>query len=600
MFSSIRWRFITIYFLLVFIAMSIVGVFIVDRTQTQQINTVLGNMERQIESIIEGSSYIGEDYWDEFEPEIQETLNEWRLGSGQVLYIIHDKDVPTIIASTSKQYKNLIGQNALASKYIEPMLVLDAYRGKKTTDEIKELNENIVNQHLAYPVISELGKIKGIIYMTTDLSNAHKTIKDSKVILTNATLLALGITVFLGFLIASSITNPIRDLTIKAEEMASGDFDQFVDIKSNDEIGQLGNMFNYLTLELKHRIQEIDFERSKLETIFTYMAEGVVAVNRQGEIIHANITAMNILNLNKDYLKKKQKLDFSLLGLDYIDYNNYETLEGSHISASGDEIYKMQHAPFKNKGEHDAIGGIIIVFQDITKEHKLDNMRKEFVANVSHELKTPITTIKSYTETLMDQDIDQDMRNKFLSIIDSESDRMNRLVQDLLKLSNLDYKKTKWNKIELDVNELIDEVLYKLDYSIKDKKLKIDLNLDFNIPRIYVDKDGYEQVLLNIISNAIKYNDEEGIIRVESLYNHENVIVKVKDSGPGMEEEDLKRIFERFYRVEKGRSRELGGTGLGLSIAKEIIEAHNGSLNMESELGKGSIVTISIPTVTIT
>lgn len=595
MFSSIRWRFITIYFLLVFIAMSIVGVFIIDRTETQQLNSVLINMERQVETIVESSSYIGSNDWDEYQEEIQQVLNEWRLGSKETLYVINNQDIPTIIASTSKQYSKLKGQNALSSKYIDPLLVLEAFNGEKDYKEIEDLNEKTPYLHLSYPVINELGQIKGIIYMTSDLSMAYSTIKEFKIILTNATLLALGITVVLGFIIASSITNPIRDLTIKAEEMAKGDFDQFVDIKSNDEIGQLGSMFNYLTLELKSTLQEMDLERSKLETIFTYMAEGVVAVNNKNQIIHANLIAMNILNLDEDYLDKKILLDFDLLGFKDIDYTDTKNLKGSHIVRSGREVYKIKHAPFKNKEDLESFGGLIIVFQDITKEHELDNMRKEFVANVSHELKTPITTIKSYTETLLESDVDKEIQNKFLNIINEESDRMNRLVSDLLKLSNLDYKKTKWNKSLVNINSLIEDCLVKLDYSSKEKNQEVIVDLNESIEKIYIDKDAIQQVILNILTNAIKYNDYNGLIEVKSQEEEKEIIISIKDNGPGISKEDLNRIFERFYRVEKGRSRELGGTGLGLSIAKEIVEAHGGSLKLTSELSKGTRVDIILP-----
>ncbi|HEY4544350.1 MAG TPA: ATP-binding protein, partial [Tissierellaceae bacterium] len=270
-------------------------------------------------------------------------------------------------------------------------------------------------------------------------------------------------------------------------------------------------------------------------------------------------------------------------------------LKGSHIVRSGSEVYKIKHAPFKNKDELESFGGLIIVFQDITKEHELDNMRKEFVANVSHELKTPITTIKSYTETLLESEVDKEIENKFLNIINEESDRMNRLVSDLLKLSNLDYKKTKWNKSLVDINSLIEDCLLKLDFSSKEKNQEIIVKLNKNIEKLYIDKDAIQQVLLNILTNAIKYNDHNGLIEVKSTEEEKEIIISIKDNGPGISKEDLDRIFERFYRVEKGRSRELGGTGLGLSIAKEIVEAHGGSLKLTSELSKGTRVDIILP-----
>ncbi len=261
-------------------------------------------------------------------------------------------------------------------------------------------------------------------------------------------------------------------MTKKAERMAKGDFNQFVEVKSDDEIGQLASMFNYLTLKLKETIQEMDLERSKLDTIFNYMADGVIAIDLNGYIIHANPIAVDILDLedtiNEELISRKI-FPIENINLTNIDYDDVDTLEGDDIVEIKSVVYKTRYAPFRNEKGH--IGGIIIVFQDITEQHKLDNMRKEFVANVSHELKTPITTIKSYTETLMDyKDIDKELSYKFLSVIDDECDRMARIVRNLLQLSNLDYNKTKWNKVEYSVEKLIQDSCLKLEFAFKEKK----------------------------------------------------------------------------------------------------------------------------------
>ncbi|MDR7871312.1 MAG: ATP-binding protein [Tissierellaceae bacterium] len=591
MFSSIKWKFVVVYFLLVFIAMVIVGVFIIDRLEDQQIANITNNMEQYMVTLEGSSSYIASDNWLENREEIQEYLDEWRIGSTESLYVIYGEEVPTIIASTSKRNQNIIGQNALSYKYLDPKLILKAFNGGKDDAVIKELNEDRYNKHLVYPVISELGKVRGVLYMTSDLTGVHNTVDESKVIMTNATVLALSITVLLGFLIASSITVPIRDVTKKAELMAKGDFDQFVDVKSNDEIGQLASMFNYLTLKLKNTLYEMDLERSKLDTIFKYMAEGVIAIDKNNNIIHANPIAMDILKLKDEDINNT--FDLKNINMVDVNYDNFESLEGSEILGINNEFYKVKHASFKN--DEGNTGGLIIVFQNITYEHKLDNIRKEFVANVSHELKTPITTIKSYTETLIDSELDRDISMKFLGVIDSECDRMARLVRDLLQLSNIDYQKTKWHMVDISVEDVVNDSLVKLDLSFKEKSQSVSVDIDDNLPKITVDKDGIEQVILNLLSNANKYTESNGHIHVCGTLEDNNVVIKIKDNGLGISEEDQKRIFERFYRVEKGRSRELGGTGLGLSIAKEIVDAHNGSLSIVSEIGVGTEISIKLP-----
>ena len=236
MISSIKWRFVFVYFLLVFIAMAIVGVFIVGRLEEQQIQSVTKDMEQNIQTI---SSSFPDNDWLENANDIQNTIDEWRLGSNETLYVIYDEDIPTIIASNASQNENVLGKNALSNKYIDPIIVQKAFAGGKGESILPALNEEIDNKHLSYPVYSGMGKLNGILYMTYNLENIYSTVNESKTILTSATFLALGITIFLGFLIASSITEPIRDVTKKAEEMAMGDFDQFVDVKSDDEIGQL-------------------------------------------------------------------------------------------------------------------------------------------------------------------------------------------------------------------------------------------------------------------------------------------------------------------------------------------------------------------------
>ncbi len=591
MFSSIRWKFIVVYFLLVFIAMVIVGVFIIDRLEAQQIAHISNNMEQYMVTLESSSSYIASDNWFENREEIQDYLDEWRIGSTESFYVIYNEEVPTIIASSSKGSQNPIGENALSYKHLDTELILEAFNGEKDDAVIKELNEDRYNKHLVYPVISDLGKVRGVLYMTSDLTGVYNTVDESRIIMTNATIFALAITVLLGFLIASSITVPIRDVTKKAEMMAKGDFDQFVEVKSNDEIGQLASMFNYLTLKLKNTLYDMDLERSKLDTIFKYMAEGVIAIDKNNNIIHANPIAMDLLKLNEKDLKNT--FDLKNIHLEDVDYDNFEDLEGDQIIGIDNEFYKVKYAPFKyDEGD---TGGLIIVFQDITYEHKLDNIRKEFVANVSHELKTPITTIKSYAETLIDGDLDEETSDQFLGVIDSECDRMTRLVKDLLQLSNLDYKKTKWKMADISVNDVIDDALVKLGLSFKKKNQSINVQIEESLPKVTMDKDGIEQVILNVLSNANKYSGDNGKIQVMGYQDGEDVTLKIKDNGIGISVEDQKRLFERFYRVEKGRSRELGGTGLGLSIAKEIVEAHNGSLSLESQLGIGTEISIKLP-----
>ena len=416
-----------------------------------------------------------------------------------------------------------------------------------------------------------------------------------KNILTSATILAICITMLLGSILARTITGPIKEVTSQAEKLAKGDFGHIIAVKSDDEVGQLAEMFNYMTLRLKSTLDEMYNEKSKIETILTYMTDGVVAVDMNGRILHANPAAFKVFKIKEKEIEGKQfneitkelNLDFKLKNL------NFDEEDKNNIISIRDSIIKVNIVPFKN--ERYEIAGAIIVLQDVTEQEKLDRMRKEFVANVSHELRTPLTTIKSYAETLQDGAIDdRDLAVNFIRVIESESDRMTRLVRDLLMLSKLDYDKEEFNMKEMNILKVVNDCIYKMDISVKQKDQTISFESLGEIPLIIGDKDRIEQVVINIISNSIKYTPEKGKIAVKLLADDEYIYIKVKDNGMGIPKEDAARLFERFYRVDKARSRVLGGTGLGLSIAKQIVEAHKGTISLESDYGKGTEVTIKL------
>ncbi len=598
MFKSIRWKFILVYFLLVFIAMVIVMAFIIRKFEDHHLNQATRMMESRVRNLVNMSNNISKsDDWNLVKEEIQADVNRLPVYATEIIYVIDDSNIASIIASNSSN-TNIIGQSAFNLGQVQAELIIDAKKcGEKQEGYSYIDNGSSKAKHLAYPILKGNGSVKGIIYITSDMTDMYDTLEESKIILIKATVLALVITVLIGFLIARSITEPINDVTKKAERMAKGDFDQVVEVKSDDEIGQLASMFNYLTLKLKSTLGEVNKEKSKLDTIITHMADGVIAVSLDGEIIHANPIALNMLKVKPEELDTVRYDEIFEEKNSKITLNNIMTegkWRGSEIIEIDSNVYNAEYAPLID--ENNDIGGMIIVFQDITEQQKLENMRKEFVANVSHELKTPITTIKSYTETLMDGAIeDRDISMKFLSVVDDECDRMARIVRDLLQLSDLDYKQTKWNKKSIDINELLENIYLKIKISAEEKNQKIKLHVQENIGQIVADKDGIEQVILNIITNAIKYTSNNGNIEISAKSNNETVVITVEDNGIGIPKEDINRIFERFYRVDKARSREMGGTGLGLSIARQIIEAHKGEILINSEFNKGTIVDIILP-----
>lgn len=590
MFQSIKYRFILIYVVLVAIAMSIVATFIVDRLEKIQVENATESMIKTMDTMATTTTALLKDNMENALPQLDKTLKDWGISSGEAVYILSTDKSPMIIASTRDLKEDELN-SAYAMTSLEPKLIMDALDGKTREKIVRYQNENSVEKHIVRPMLSDEGKMQSIMYMTRDLNSIYTIIDESKVIITNATIISLIATSILGYFISNSITVPIRDLTKKARKMAKGNFNQKVDVKSDDEIGKLATMFNYLTKELAETIEQMDLEKSKLDTIFNYMAEGVIAIDRKNRLVHSNSIAKKLLNISDKDINRI--INLASINLEKIDYKEEETLKGEELTKIGDKFYKVKFAPYKS--DYNVNSGLIIVFQDVNKEHMLDIMRKEFVANVSHELKTPITTIKSYTETLLDTELDRENEKRFLKVIDRENFRMSRIVTDLLYLSNIDYNRGELNYTKFDTYEFIDEAIESQSILIQNKNHKIKFDIPMDIRDIHADRNGAEQILTNIISNACKYTEENGKIEISAKNADDFVQIEISDNGIGIPEEDLNRITERFYRVEKGRSRQMGGTGLGLSIAKEMIESFGGKMNIHSVLNKGTTVCLYFP-----
>ena len=347
--------------------------------------------------------------------------------------------------------------------------------------------------------------------------------------------------------------------------------------------------------ELKDKLNEVSSRKNQIETILLHMTDGIIAFNMKGEIILINPAAKKFLSISPedntfDDIFGKFKLDINTEKVIYLD--SWTSTE-QRIQVD-DQYVKVLFAPFKNEDE--LPDGVIAVIQDITEHVKLDNMQKELVADVSHELKTPITSIMGYADTLLEGGYDEETQTKFLNVIASESRRMARLVTDLLTLSRYDSNKKKTQKEIFDLGELVKRCQEKLAIEIKKKGHKVSSFVTADVPPVYADKDDIERVVLNILTNSIKYTPNNGEIKIYVGFVYNDAYIKIFDNGIGIPEEDLTRIFERFYRVDKARTREMGGTGLGLSIAKEILDKNGGSIDIKSKVGEGTEVVIRIPT----
>ena len=584
MFRSIQWKLVIISFLLVWLAMSIVGVFITEAIKKEQINSMT-------DTIIARGYYLADNLKDKIggASNIQEIVSNWFVGQGKQVRAVFVYENGGFTASQTN-YEGAVDDLDLLGLWIVEEAIDQAQEITWPVDNSKYLTS------IAVPIISSNNDVAGAIYISADLSGIEENIMSINKILTSATILALCITALLGNLLSRTFTGPIKEVTSKAERLAKGDFGQTITVKSRDEVGQLTEMFNYLTVRLKSTLDEMSREKNKVEAILTNMTDGIIAVNAEGVVIHANPAAYKIFNIreedlyNRNFDDAAQKLDLGITFNDILNDsdNNYNILSINNLII---KISVVQIINEQNKAE-----GAMLVLQDVTEQEKLDKMRKEFVANVSHELRTPLTTIRSYTETLLDGALDnKEYTLNFLKVINSESERMTRLVKDLLQLSKLDYDKMEWNMKSLSILNILRDCVVKMEMAAKQKNQSLSFEAIGELCEINGDKDRIEQVIINIISNAIKYTPENGSIKVTAKRLKDSVEIRIADSGIGIPKDDLPRLFERFYRVDKARSRSMGGTGLGLSIAKNIVEAHKGSIRIESEYGKGSEVIINFP-----
>ncbi|MCI8518773.1 MAG: cell wall metabolism sensor histidine kinase WalK [Clostridia bacterium] len=394
------------------------------------------------------------------------------------------------------------------------------------------------------------------------------------------------------------VISPITRLINNAKKIASGEEFETKELeqsRNENEVDELVNAFYMMTKELKGNLSEVSKKKNQIETILLHMTDGIIAFNMDGKIELINPAATRLLRLipEDDSFEKifeKLKVDINLEKIIYLE--NWTASEEK--VAVGDTHMHMHFAPLKN--EEDIPTGVIVVIQDITEHVRLSNMRKEFVADVSHELKTPITSIMGYADTLLEDEYDKETKDKFLNVIATEARRMAKLVTDLLALSRYDNDEMKQRKVEFDLGELVKQCQEKVQLEIEKKHQTVECFVTANVPQVFADKDGIERVVLNILTNSIKYTPASGNIKIYVGFVYNDAYIKIIDNGIGIPEEDLTRIFERFYRVDKARTREMGGTGLGLSIAKEILDKNEGSIDIKSKKGEGTEVVIKVPT----
>ncbi|MBR5228180.1 MAG: ATP-binding protein [Clostridia bacterium] len=434
------------------------------------------------------------------------------------------------------------------------------------------------------------------LLVSYSLTGEYKLVFNTPTIITIGVLVI--ITLIMGNSIATSVTLPIKKLERSIKNLAEGksiDTKNLKNITKPKEIQGLISHYDLMIDAILKKNFDLNSQESKTQIILERMDDGVIAFSLQKEVIHANTAAKNFIGItdsDNTYEKVCRKLGMKV-DFDKIVYlSNYKNIEEKIVRE--DNVLSVVLVPF-----HDRLipMGVIMIIKNITESEKLNNMRKEFVANVSHELKTPLSSIKGYSETIIDRDLSHNEIIKFATVINTEANRMDRIVADLLQLSRFDYNKNIMNKIKFNLDDLAKQVVENMQYVAREKNHNLKCVVNMIPPPIYADKDSIQQVIINILSNSIKYTADGGEITVYIGSAGNKAYMKFVDNGIGIPEKDLKRIFERFYRVDKARSRSMGGTGLGLSIVKEIVESHDGTIDIKSEPGVGTEVIVTLPTI---
>lgn len=591
-FRSIHVKFVTIYLLLIMIAMQIIGVYFVGKLENQLVT----NFHNAIEDRLPLLEYnIGEEMIKDraaedmppLEEDVRKLLLDFSATDISEVQIINNRSL--IIGTSEPSNQWIIGQ-----KTSDSMVKWTLEFGEKSDKVFVDKSGKRI-WVLTSPIKAN-GEIIGSIYLVAKIEKVYEQMDEINSIFISGTAIAMLITALLGILLARTITRPLSDMRKQAIAMAKGNFSRKVRVYGQDEIGQLAYSFNHLTKKLQEAQAMTDGERRKLSSVLAFMTDGVIATDRKGRVILINEPAAKMLNVSRETVMSQPIIEL----LDLKDQYTYEGLLEENESLILDYSTKDAHYILRAnisviQRETGFINGLIAVLHDITEQEKLDAERREFVANVSHELRTPLTTMRSYLEALSEGALsDKDLAPRFLSVTQNETERMIRLVNDLLKLSKMDSRDYQIKSTWVDFVRFFNHIIDRFEMT-KEPHITFKRQLPTNAIFVEIDEDKLTQVLDNIISNALKYSPEGGQVtfKIKELGDH--IEVSIRDQGIGIPKNNVKKVFERFYRVDKARTRQLGGTGLGLAIAKEMIGAHGGQIWARSIEGKGTTILFTLP-----
>lgn len=595
-FQSVNFKIAIAFILLLLISIEIIGAYFIRELEQNTITDFENLTNAQVESLAKNLT-------DELEKSdvsrteanenIRKVLDDFVSSDTLEARVVDDRGL--VRATTDLTKQNDVGKK----NDLKDLNDFSNSRKKEIIDSGKRVWINIE------PIYSSTGTTPiGVLYVRSNIESRYNDVNDVALIFFTASLIAGAVSIVVAVLIARSITRPIDEMKEQALRIARGDYSGKVKVYGQDELGQLAETFNALSEQIEETQDAMEAERNRLDSVLSHMNDGVIATDRRGKVIIINEMAMDLLSVTSE-----EALGQSILKLLDIeeDYTLRKLLEEpgeilidfAEKEISEDFILKVDFSMIRR--ESGFISGLVCVLHDVTEQEKNEKERRDFVSNVSHELRTPLTSMRSYIEALSDGAWENpEVAPSFLKVTLEETDRMIRMINDLLNLSRMDAGNTQLQTEYVNFNELVNFVLDRFDMIVQneeDPRKKYVIKREFTTRALWVevDTDKIIQVLDNIMNNAIKYSPDGGVITCTLIETHNNVIFSVRDQGLGIPKKDLNKIFERFYRVDKARSRAQGGTGLGLAISKEVMKAHGGDIWVTSEEGQGSAFYISLP-----
>ncbi|WZE73051.1 cell wall metabolism sensor histidine kinase WalK [Macrococcus sp. CCM 2573] len=593
--QSLHIKLVVIYVLLIIIGMQIIGLYFTNNLEKELTKNFKTNINQQIKSInydIRTVYNENKSSPNKIQKEVQKVVDEYALRTEiDTIRFINDSEV--ILATSNDTTKENINQK-INDKQIQNSLSLG-----KTNNRIKlrdDPNGKVRVWVKNFPIKDD-NKILGVIHIEESIEPVYAQLMKINSIFIIGTGLSLLITIILGFFIARTITKPIADMRNQALEMSKGNYTNRVKVYGNDEIGELALTFNNLSKRVQEAQANTESEKRRLDSVITHMSDGVIATDRRGRVRIVNEMALKMLDMNKDDVEGRHVLDILAIEAHY-SLDELQDIAGGIIIDINEKERLIVRASFSTIIQDTGfITGYIAVLHDVTEQHHVENERREFVANVSHELRTPLTSMRSYIEALEEGAWkDENLAPQFLSVTREETDRMIRLVNDLLQLSKMDNTDDNLNKELIDFNMFIHKIINRFEMS-EGKNATFIRDIPKNGIFVEIDPDKMTQVFDNVITNALKYSKGrkkvEFHVKQNTLFNR--MTIQIKDNGIGIPLNKVDKIFDRFFRVDKARTRKMGGTGLGLAISKEIIEAHNGRIWANSKEGYGTSVYITLP-----